>query len=225
MEVTDPEILNMKNEKPVDEMSTEELEALLARRKERQLKQQQRETEEYIAKRDKAVQAMLNKATKLMRKLDQFKAFVAEEMERQADRTAKYGKIRTNSKGGFSITSNDGTLRVIRRRDTDPVYDERAVKGTELIKDFLGDTIKKRDLSLYEILIGFLERNDQGDLEYSKVMNLLKHKEKFTDERWTEGLRLILESYSLHLKGFAYEFKTKGPDGKWKPVSLNFSSL
>ena len=73
--------------------------------------------------------------------------------------------------------------------------------------------------------MGFLEKNKAGDLEYSDVMNLYKHETEFDDLRWKEGLRLIKESYSNHLKGFGYEFKLKQADGKWQNLYLNFSSL
>jgi hypothetical protein len=146
-------------------------------------------------------------------------------MDKHSEKLAGYGKIRGNSKGGFSITNSDDTMRITRRRDTEPVWDERSTKAIELIKDFLSDTIKKRDLKLYEILIGFLERNEKGDLEYNRVMDLYKHEDKFDDPRWKEGLRLIKESYSNHLKGFGYEFKIKNESGKWENLLLNFSSL
>jgi ribosomal protein L31E len=145
-------------------------------------------------------------------------------MENQALKLAEYGKIRGNSKGGFTVTNSDDTMRITRRRDTEPAWDERSTKAVQLIKDFLSDTIKKRDVKLYEILIGFLEKNGKGDLEYSSVMNLYSHEDKF-EERWKEGLRLIKQSFSNHFKGYGYEFKFKEEDGKWQNIILNFSSL
>lgn len=146
-------------------------------------------------------------------------------MEEHAVKLAHYGKLRSNSKGGFSITTENGALRVTRRRDTEPVWDERAAKAVELIKDFLGDTIKKRDIDTYEVLMTFIERNEKGDLEFARVMDLFKHESRFEDERWQEGLRLIKQSYGNHLKGYGYEFKRKAADGKWDNILLNFSSL
>ena len=73
--------------------------------------------------------------------------------------------------------------------------------------------------------MGFLEKNQDGDLEYSDVMNLYKHENEFNDPRWKEGLKLIKESFSNHLKGYGYEFKVKADDGKWQKLYLNFSSL
>eukprot|EP01038_Epipyxis_sp_PR26KG_P000918 gene918-1293_t len=141
-------------------------------------------------------------------------------MDNQANKLANYGKIRGNSKGGFSVSDRNDTMKVTRRRDTEPVWDERSTKAIELIKEFLGDAIKKRDLDMYEILMGFLERNEKGDLEYARVMDLYKHEAKFDDERWKEGLRLIKESFSNHLKGFGYEFKFRNDEGKSVNMSI-----
>jgi hypothetical protein len=215
----------MNTETDLSNLSTKEIEALLAKRKSSEASKLEKEKQQYEANRDETIFKIINTAETLFKELGEFKTFCHIEMENQAVKLEGYGKIRSNSKGGFSITNADDTMRVTRRRDTEPVWDERAGKGVELMKEFLGDAIKKRDVKLYEILIGFLERNDKGDLEYARVMELYKHEDKFQDDRWKEGLRLIKEGFSNHLKGFGYEFKTKAADGKWQTLLLNFSSI
>ncbi|MES2238890.1 MAG: DUF3164 family protein [Bacteroidota bacterium] len=202
-----------------------ELEAMLKTKKEAQAKKLEKERVEYEKNRDEKVQAMITTAKVLFRELAEFKQFCHIEMDNQAVKLSEYGKIRSNSKGGFSISDTEDTMRIKRRRDTEPSWDERSTKAIELIKEFLGDAIKKRDVKMYEILMGFLERNANGDLEYSRVMDLYKHEDKFDDPRWKEGLRLIKESFSNHLKGFGYEFKFKDDNGHWENILLNFSSL
>jgi hypothetical protein len=209
----------------LNELSTKDLEDLLAKKKKNEASKLEKEKKEYEAHRDETVFKIIKTVETLSEELSGFKMFCHIEMENQAKKLEGYGKIRSNSKGGFSITNSDDTMRVIRRRDTEPVWDERASKGTDLIKDFLGDTIKKKDQSLFEILMGFLERNEKGDLEFARVMDLYKHESKYQDPRWQEGLRLLKESFSTHLKGFGYEFKVKGEDGKWNSLLLNFSGL
>lgn len=206
-------------------MTTAELEALLKSRKAAEKKRQEKEQAAYEKKRDGMIEDVLRTANCLVKELTEFKAYCHIEMEHQAEALAKYGKIRSNSKGGFTVKNTEDTLRVTRRRDTEPAWDERSTKAVQLIKDFLGDAIKKRDVKMYEVLMTFLERNAKGDLEYSRVMDLFKHEDKWDDPRWREGLRLIKQSFSNHFKGFGYEFKTKGPDGKWHNILLNFSSL
>lgn len=206
-------------------LSTAELEQMLKKRKAAEQKKLEFEKKAYEANRDKVVANVLITAQTLAKELAEFKQYCHIEMDKQAIKLSEYGKMRSNSKGGFSVTNSTDDFRVTRRRDTEPVWDERSVKAQELIKDFLGDTIKKKDIKLYEILLGFIERNQNGDLEYSRVMDLLKHEDKYDDPRWKEGLRLIKESFSNHLKGFGYEFKIKGENGKWENILLNFSSL
>lgn len=207
------------------QMTTAELEAMLKKRKDSEKKKQEKERIDYESNRDKVVLNTITTAKALFKELAEFKTYCHIEMDKQAVKLAEYGKIRSNSKGGFSVTNSTDDMRVTRRRDTEPVWDERSTKAIELIKDFLSDTIKKRDVKLYEILMGFLERNANGDLEYSRVMDLYKHEDKFDDARWREGLRLIKQSFSNHLKGFGYEFKFKDDAGKWQKLLLNFSSL
>ncbi|MDQ8012014.1 MAG: DUF3164 family protein [Flavobacterium nitrogenifigens] len=210
---------------PYDNLSTSELEEILKSRKESEAKKLEKEKMQYEKNRDEKVEKMILTAQCLFRELSEFKQYMHIEMEDQAVKLSEYGKIRSNSKGGFSISNADDTMRVKRRRDTEPSWDERSSKAVELIKEFLSDTIKKRDLKLHEILLSFLERNANGDLEYSRVMDLYKHEDKFDDPRWKEGLRLMKESFSNHLKGFGYEFKHKDENGQWHNILLNFSSL
>lgn len=207
------------------ELTTAELEQMLANRKKAERAKEEKEKATYEKDRDQMVEKVLLTASALFRELGEFKTYCHIEMEKQAVKLSEYGKVRSNSKGGFSVTNSDDTMRITRRRDTEPVWDERSGKAVELIKEFLGDAIKKRDTKMHDILMSFLERNANGDLEYGRVMDLYKHEDKFDDPRWKEGLKLIKESFSNHLKGYGYEFKMKGADGKWQNLYLNFSSL
>lgn len=207
------------------ELSTAELEQMLANRKKAERAKEEKEKATYEKDRDQMVEKVLLTASALHRELGEFKTYCHIEMDKQAVKLSEYGKVRSNSKGGFSVTNSDDTMRITRRRDTEPVWDERSGKAVELIKEFLGDAIKKRDTKMHDILMSFLERNANGDLEYGRVMDLYKHEDKFDDPRWKEGLKLIKESFSNHLKGYGYEFKIKGADGKWQNLYLNFSSL
>lgn len=207
------------------DLSIHQLETLLAARKKQDAAVRARARVHYETERDTDITDLINEALVIQSVIQRFKTKVHQIMAKQAQKTASYGLIPATSKGGFSLTSKAGDKRITRRRDTDPVWDERAGKAIGLIKDFLGDAVKKRDVKLFEILLSFLERNQNGDLEYAKVFSLMQHENKFDDIRWTEGLHLLRESYSITLKGFAYDFKVKNEAGKWDRLELNFSSL
>ena len=217
-------------EKTASELTTKELEALLANKKKAEQAKEEKERKAYEAKKDAVVSELIQEALTIQDLVRQFKAKVHADMDLQEEALQSYGKIRSNSKGGFQIVDTEGLLMVKRRRDTEPSWDERADKGVEILKEFLSDAVKKRDQKLYNILMGFLERNNKNDLEYSRVLSLLKHEGEFNDPRWVEGLKLVKEGHSSFLKAFGYEFKTKvvtedNPEGKWQNITLNFSSL
>ncbi|MAO42133.1 MULTISPECIES: DUF3164 family protein [Leeuwenhoekiella] len=207
------------------ELTEEQLEAKLKELRTKKAKAAEREKKEYERKRDETINFLTSFAQQVHEQLVELKKLCHERMEEQAERLANYGKMPGNSKGGFSITNEAGDYRITRHRDTKPSWDERSVKAQELIKEFLTETVKKRDLKLYEILISFIQRNENGDLEYARVMNLLQHADKYDDPRWVEGLRLIKESYSNHLRGFGYSIKKKDASGKWELINLQFASI
>lgn len=207
------------------ELTDEQLEQEIAKRKKAKAVKQAKLKDKYEKDRDESINIMIQNGMVAHKALSELKEMTHSLMETQAVALDNYGNMPTKSKGGFSITTKDGQFRLTRTRNTEPVFDERSDKAIELIKNFLGDVVKKRDVDTYEILMSLISRNKNQDLEYSEVMNLLQHEDRFDDTRWTEGLRLIKESYSNHLKGYGYEFKRKAPDGKWERINLQFSSL
>lgn len=209
----------------ISEMSTAELRALVARREKSEKEAREREKNAYEKARDREIEELMAEASHLAGRMEAFKKKCHDRMEGQAAKLESYGQIRGNSKGGFSITHTKGDIRITRVRSTEPYWDERGLKAIGLVKEFLHDTVKKRDMKLFGILISFLERNKAGDLEYGRVFDLLQHEDKFEDVRWKEGLRLLKESYSVRMRGYGYEFKQLDGEGKWDSLVLNFSSI
>jgi leucyl aminopeptidase (aminopeptidase T) len=211
--------------KDPSEMTTQELEQLLAQKKEKERKDRDKKRKEYEEHRDVVVETMVSKARDVSSILTAFKKELNEAFELQKERLEEYGAIRGNSKGGFSIQHTSGNFKAVRTRATSPKWDERSEKALVLISDFLRDTVKKKDQKIYDILKTFIQKNDKGELEYSKVMHLLSHKDKYDDPRWVEGLNLIQESYSIDLRGYGYEFYTKNEEGKWEKIEINFTAI
>lgn len=212
--------------KKAKNMNVEEMRAALQEmeQKEQELEQRKKLETAYVKRKDTRIDELMTEGQELALMLTRFKAKAHATMDLQATDLSEYGKVRSDSKGGFQVTHSDNKQRIIRRRDTDPVWDERAEKAVELITDFLGDKVKKRDTKTYNILMGFLARNKKGALEYAKVMSLIQYESYWNDPRWTEGLHLIKEGYTLTFKAFSYEFKVLDAYGKWITLNLNFAS-
>lgn len=213
----------------IDQLNEEQLAKLqeqLAAKQAKARKEKEKAKAQYEKQRDRSIKQITGRARSLSELLKEFKAVISAEMESQHQALTEYGEIRSNSKGGFSITSSCGTMRVSRTRDTVPFWDERGIKAVSILKDVLEEIGKKRDKDLYNILMSFLAKNDKGELEYSRVLILEQHRNAFADDpRWIPALDLLLESYQINLRGYGYEVKVKNPEGKWDQINLNFSSL
>jgi len=210
----------------LSKLSSAELKKILARKEKSEKEARQKELAAYDEEKNEKISKLMERAYALSVALEEFKKECHTTFDEQSEALERYGMIRSNSKGGFSITSKNGSMRITRIRSTEPFWDEKSIKAVDLIKDFLYSTVKKRNKKLFEILISFIEKNKNGDLEYSRVMSLVQHEDKYDDPRWKEGLQLIKESYNNRLKGFGYEFKEVDPESKkWKHLNLNFSSI
>lgn len=179
----------------------------------------------YETNRDAVTIDLCSKAMDISGILRAFKGDCESMFNEIQEELNQYGGLRGNSKGGFQLLHSNGEIKCKRTRSTKPTWDERSTKAMELLHDFLHDTVKKIDLSLFEILLSFIEKNAEGQLEYARVMNLLQHRDKYQDERWVKGLDLIQESYSNALRGYGYEFYCKNASGAWDKIEINFTAV
>lgn len=209
----------------IEDMTPDEIEQYLAKKRKAEKAAAEKERKAYEEERDYVVNTIFGLVEDAHDFLMTLHKTCHVEMEKQSEALANYGKLPKSSKGGFSIDNADRTLRITRTRATKPHWDERSKKGVEILKDFLATTAKKRDAKLYNLLMGFLEKNQAGELEYSRVMLLLKHEGEFNEPEWVEGIRLLKEGYSNYFEGYGYQFKKKNASGKWETVLLNFSGL
>lgn len=180
----------------------------------------------YEKNREKRIQKSIKGLLRVEKIISEFKDEISEMMAQQHLELDEFGLIPTKSKGGFSILSNDGNFKITRTRDTDPKWDETALKGAQIIKEFLIERGEfSGDQETQQLLMSLLQKNDQGDLEFSKVMILLQHEDTYQDTNWKEGLKLLKEGYHVEFKKFGYQFFKKDSEGKFKPVIINFSNL
>ena len=217
----------MDNEtKAVEQLSTEELEALLEQRRKEAKERERKERDEYEHFIDKTTSRIVREAVGLHKHIANFHSKTTRDLEAMRDRLNEYGAIKSNSKGGFTRKSKDGQHKVVYRFTQGGDWDERGEKAESLLKDFLQDFVKKRDLKMYRVVSALLERTKEGKLEYSRVQSLYSLETEFDDPRWKEALRLFKEGYVPSKSKMRIEvYKRSDESGKWEPLSLNLSSF
>lgn len=212
--------------KTIDQMTTEELQAYLEERKREEVQKAQQAREEYEKFVDKTTSRIVRNAQRISKLLTEFKDRTTAELEQMREKLNEYGAIRANSKGGFLLRTKEGDGKVLYKYASICDWDERAAKAEGLLTDFLKDVVKKRDKELFELIIGLLEKNKEGKLEFSRMQALYAKETLFADPRWVEAIRLFKESFRVIDSKMRLEIYTRNEETKeWVIVPLNLSSI
>ena len=206
-------------------MSIEQLEALLAKKKEDEAKKKLKEKHSYEQRRNGICVKHVRRAQELNGILTEFKKTVFEELITFKDEMLKYGDISKQSKGGFSIVSEDESFKIVYGRKLEGDFDERATLGVENIKNFLDDTVKKRDQKMYKMLMKLISLRGSEEMNTNRVFELISLKNEYNDPRWLKGVELLEESYKNRAAGFFVSFFIQNQQGKYDSISLTFPSL
>lgn len=207
------------------DLTLEELEKELKERKAAETAKNEKEKKDYITKRDKSVTRVVVQSARIGKLLSKFKTDTETVFEELKELCDKYGAIRTNSKGGFSLTTSDDRYKVVRKIDSKPVWNELCDKGIELITQSLIKNIKVKDKDMYDILMTYLKKNKKGDMNYPMVMKLFEHEDKFKDAEGKEGFRLLRENFKTSFTKYYYMFFVKNDNNEWENINLNIASI
>ncbi len=216
----------MENSKVQTEQLTEkQLIELLKKKQQERKKQEKTERQEYEQKRDALIEELVYKAEEINKEMTLFKHNTIKKLEEFRVEANKYGDIRSNSKGGFSLRTSGHQLRIMYRRNTKSEYDERAAFAEQLLKEFLEDTVKKRDLKTFKTINALLSRNKENDFNPVSINSLLAIEDNWDDPRWIKALKLFKESFNNIFISMSVEFSRKDEQDKDISIPLTFSSL
>lgn len=210
----------------IEELTLEQLKELI-RKKEAEngeLKRLERET--YVAERDRMVRELVEEADKLHRQMVAFKAKAMGKFEDFRKAAQQYGDVRSNSKGGYGLRTADGKMRAVLERNIKTEYDERAGMAEDLLREFLDDTVKKRDLKMHKMITRLMTRNKKsGDYNPVSINSLLSMQDEYDDPRWQKAMKLFRESFRVTDVSMSVSFYRKDDTGKDQLIPLTFASL
>lgn len=215
----------MDNQIDLSGLSAADLEKELSRRKQQEKENKRIAKEQYESDRDKLVSEMVMLASHLESAMSEFKANCVKDLNTFRERAYKYGDIRSNSKGGFLLRNSKTQEVVSLDRNTIPTYDERSSFAEQLLKEFLEEKVKKRDLQTFRTISALLEKNKRGDYTPSRIAALLKIRDNYSDEKWQKAMSLFEESFQVRDISYSVSFYRKDAMGKDKALCLTFASL
>lgn len=208
-----------------NELTIQELETLLEEKKKEQKELEKKQRVEYESERDALVKELVEHAELLSGELKLFKTTAVKKLDEFSKKAKQYGDVRSNSKGGFGLRSSDKNLKVVYGRNTKSEYDERAAVAEQLLKEFLEDKVKKRDIKDYKTISALLSRNKSGDFNPVSINTLLSIDDNYDDQRWIKAMKLFKESYNNIFISMSIEFFRKDDQDKDVSIPMTFASL
>ncbi|RQO37925.1 hypothetical protein DBR39_13635 [Chryseobacterium sp. KBW03] len=209
----------MNTTKNLQVLTTEELEAELNKRKNKEASDRENKRREYESLKQSVINELGPSAEKLSWELTKFKKKAFSDMGTLFDLLKEYSKRHQDSRGNFQIESEN--YRIQFKRQGKGNFDERSHQAEKHIIDFLTSKYQG-DLDTKDLIMSLLERKN-GALDIQLVQKLYSMEGRFTDENWTEGIRLLKESYSFNLSKDYVSFFTKNERNEWEGINLNFS--
>jgi ribosomal protein L31E len=210
----------------IHKLSKEELKAQLAEIEKQEREEQAAKRAAYEKQVNDFVIKMASKSKQVHEVMAAFKKECFEGMEEQRGLLEEYaGGLRKNSKGGFGLRSADGNYQIRLDRNLNYEYDERATQAIDLIREFMESMVKKKSIEAYSMVMQLLSRNVKGDLEPSRVLDLLKMEHKWEDERWSRAMELLKESHQAREVAYNISFTEKDSTGKDQCISLSFAGI
>lgn len=147
------------------------------------------------------------------------------EMRRQVNKTA--GK---SSQESYTFTNSRGDLRMRIGYNMLDNYLDSVEEGIAKVKEYIASLAKDEDSKrMVSMVTKLLQRNEQGQLKASRVMQLWKIAQESGDAEFIEGMKIIQESYrpiqsKLYVRA---SVKATSPEneGAWEDIPLSLTEV
>jgi hypothetical protein len=210
------------------EMSTEELEALLEKKKKAEKRELEKKRTDYEKEKDNLVFMLSAKAFEINEELVDFKEIATERLNDFYGLLKKYGDVRNSNKGTFEITNKEGDLKVQYNHNKTFGFNEKGAIAAEKLKEWLSLFVKKADKDLHDFFISLLDKNAKDEYDPRNINKIYKYENrggKFDHELFQGSVKLFKEAYVEKESSYYIRFYKKDEEGKWHSINLNWSSI
>ena len=133
-------------------------------------------------------------------------------------------KMTKDNQRSHTFTTSDSKYRIELGFYQLDNYRDTVNDGIALIKEYIKGLAKDPETqSLVDMVLKLLSKDQKGNLKASRVLQLRQMADKINDERFTEGVEIIMDAYApIPSKQFIRAFK-KGDQGEWVSIPLSIT--
>lgn len=133
-------------------------------------------------------------------------------------------KMTKDNQCSHTFTTKDGKARIELGCYTLDNYKDTVNDGIALIKEYIKGLAKDKETqSLVDMVLKLLSKDQKGNLKASRVLQLRQIADEINDERFSEGVEIIMDAYApIQSKQFVRAW-VKGENGEWVNIPLSIT--
>lgn len=187
-------------------------------------KQRKENLETYTKMVDEQVSITIPELQSLAEQLSLVKSAIFENFQSLLDMKKDVLKMTSNGQRSHTFTSSDGKMRIelgVYQLDN---YRDTVNDGIAMVKEYITSLAESDETkSLVDMVLKLLSKDQKGNLKASRVLQLRQIAEEVNNERFTEGVEIIMNSYApTPSKTFIRAF-VKDDKGEWKGIPLSIT--
>ena len=182
--------------------------------------------EMYNAMIDEQVSETIPELLEISEQLSTLKATVFSNFKTLLDMKKDVMKMTQDGQKSHTFTTSDGKSRIELGLYQLDNYKDTVNDGIAMIKEFIKGLAKDPETqSLVDMVLKLLSKDQKGNLKASRVLQLRQMADKINDDRFTEGVEIIMNSYApIPSKQFIRAYQ-KNDKGEWQNIPLSITDV
>ena len=174
--------------------------------------------------RDQTVRRIADEAMKMKEILGAFKERIRDDIQTFVELSAnQYGKAWGGKKGNITLTTYDGTYRLIVAMDDTIVFDERLQIARRIIGECLDKWSTDARPEIRMLVNDAFQVDKTGKISTGRVLGLRRL--EIHDPDWQKAMQAITESIQISGTKQYLRFYERDANGEYKQIPLDVAAL
>lgn len=204
-----------------------EFEAYKAAKAAQQAKEERKKNlNTYNAMIDEQVNETIPELQSVSEQLSMVKKAVFDNFQSLLDMKKDVMKITKDGQRSHTFTNSKGNFRIILGYHVLDNYKDTVQDGIDMVKEYITSLAESDETkSLVDMVLKLLSKDQKGNLKASRVLQLRQIAEKVNNEKFTEGVEIIMNSYApTPSKKFIQAFAKNDKD-EWEVIPLSLTDV
>ena len=172
--------------------------------------------------RDKLVHELWKKASQIDKELKEFKRYALLRIAELVAESAQEYDVRLGGrKGNVTLTSYDGSVRILRSITERIAFSEQLEVARNLVHECIQEYAKGARRELKALVDSAFEIDNKGHVSVTRVLGL--RRVKIEDDKWKKAMDIIADSIQVVSSKEYIRFYCRNNSGDYELINMNFA--